>query len=225
MKELLLLLVLSGSIEGMGGSLILSYKPVGVEAALEAQRPSYLSMITNLQLAHCSLKAIPQIVSGMASVKMLDLNGNPLESLAGLPENVETLYCSRTDLHSLQGCPALTKLRCLYLRSCCLQTLKDGVVFPKLETLYLEENELNSFEGITTEFFPVLKEVYMGNNPLNSLAGAGMLPDAKVVLEEEQMQALRPFHVGWWQDEPLPGSPLDRLESLYVCRPPEYLFN
>ena len=77
----------------------------------------------------------------MQNVKWLDLSGNPIGSMEGLPSaSLESFWCVGCQIHSLNSGVQFTHLRSLSLRKNEIQNLDSIGDYPSLEALLLSGN-------------------------------------------------------------------------------------
>jgi Leucine-rich repeat (LRR) protein len=97
------------------------------------------------------------------SLTVLDISGNQITSLEGLPPSLTVLDISRNQIKSLEGLP------------------------PSLTELYIYNNQIKSLEGLP----PSLTELYIWNNQITSLVspqGEMFLPPSLTVLDISRNQ-------------------------------------
>lgn len=126
--------------------------------------------IKRLSITHNPLREIPTNIGHCKNLTDLTIRYNRIQtldlfSLSGL-EKLETLDLGENQIHSVEATAAakLPSLQMLALEGNGMSKLAmHNWELPRLEILYLHENELNSTDGIVA-LFPSLKELVLVSN-------------------------------------------------------------
>ena len=113
------------------------------------------------------LKELPIFPKELPKMKYVDLHGNILKTLQGLPQmpNLKILDLSDNQLTNLKGLPNVAKLEILNLSHNQLTSINDLPELPNLRILDISCNSLDNLSS-KIEQYTKLRELYLNNNQL-----------------------------------------------------------
>ena len=161
---------------------------------------------SSVYLSQNKLRKVPPIVRNGSSLKLLDLNDNPITSLTGRFD-VVTLYVERCGLRHVNVTSRVLKK--LFLSGCNIPELKRKhmAVDDGLELLYLgrcgiQKIEANFFQAFSTN----LREIGLSRNNLTTIATNIFNDLPKLTLVNLESNKIHTLEIGAFSNLPvLPG--------------------
>lgn len=194
----------NGSLQGPGYEIIEISKKKVEEVGFEKikQQMSHLENLKIVLVDQLNVAGLtqPEDMSNVASaqaelartcpnISELDLSWNPIEDWNDVLDTcahlkkLRILKASGLRLRSMKARQQVEHITELHMNECLLQpqeiiallSLDDRPVFPNLNTLWLSQNELHTFDTAASETFPSVTNIVLENNHFSALASLAAL--------------------------------------------------
>lgn len=160
------------------------------------------TLLTQVDIRDCQIGDLSLLEKSAATLKTLDLSGNPLDeadlALLGKCTALTELYLDRiplTDLNTVSGCTGLTRFTAV---GCGLEDISGLAGCAGLEYLRLADNRIRDISPLAGMNSMTTVTLDLGSNPVEDLSCLPKLQYRNLVLLGEQLDLSRLPEVSGW---------------------------